>query len=50
MTISYALGMLATGLVAIFIALRKLPLAIETQPKQWKTADWPDLRNMEIFK
>ena len=32
------------------MGLRKLPLAIETQPKQWKTADWPDLRNMGVFK
>jgi len=32
------------------MGLKKLPAAIETPPKQWTTADWPDLTNMEIFK
>jgi|TARA_Y100000310_G_scaffold63930_1_gene59397 dTDP-4-amino-4,6-dideoxygalactose transaminase len=30
--------------------LRKLPKAIETEPKKWDVSEWPDLRNMEIFK
>lgn len=30
--------------------LKKLPEAINTEPKIWKLSDWPDLRNMEIFK
>ena len=32
------------------IGLDKLPTAIKTQPRQWITTDWPDLRNMEVFK
>lgn len=32
------------------MGLRKLPLAIETQPTQWKITDWPDLRNMGVFR
>lgn len=30
--------------------LSKLPLAVETKPRQWVIADWPDLTQMEIFK
>ena len=30
--------------------LKKLPDAINTKPKQWLVSDYPDLRNMEIFK
>jgi dTDP-4-amino-4,6-dideoxygalactose transaminase len=32
------------------LGLDKLTMAIETTPKQWVMEDWPDLRNMEIFK
>lgn len=28
----------------------KLPDAIERTPKQWEWKDWPDLRNMSVFK
>ena len=30
--------------------LKKLPDAIKNKPKQWLISDYPDLRNMEIFK
>ena len=32
------------------LGLKKLPLAILTQAKQWTINDWPDLTKMEIFK
>jgi dTDP-4-amino-4,6-dideoxygalactose transaminase len=32
------------------LGLEKLPKAIETPPRQWVIEDWPDLKNMEIFK
>ena len=32
------------------MGLKKLPDAIENKPKKWTLNDWPDLRNMEIFK
>ena len=32
------------------LGLEKLPDAIATEPRQWVIEDWPDLRNMEIFK
>lgn len=32
------------------LGLDKLDAAINTQPKQWTTKDWPDLTQMEIFK
>lgn len=32
------------------IGLDKLPNAIQTTPKQWIVTDWPDLRNMDVFK
>lgn len=32
------------------LGLEKLPLAIETQPRQWSINDWPDLTDMTIFK
>lgn len=32
------------------LGLQKLDEAIGTKPKIWKTEDWPDLSNMEIFK
>lgn len=31
------------------LGLEKLPLAIETQPRQWFVTDWPDLTKMKIF-
>ncbi len=31
------------------LGLDKLPKAIETQPRQWTTQDWPDLTQMKIF-
>ena len=30
--------------------LNKLPTAIETNPRKWVINDWPDLRNMDVFK
>jgi len=32
------------------LGLKKLPDAIDTEPKKWKITDWPDLTKMEIFK
>ena len=32
------------------LGLKKLPSAIEEQPKQWIVTDWPDLTRMKIFK
>ena len=32
------------------LGLEKLPNAIKTVPRQWVIEDWPDLRNMEVFK
>ena len=32
------------------LGIEKLSRAIETKPRNWKIADWPDLRTMEIFK
>ena len=32
------------------LGLSKLENAINTQPRQWVTEDWPDLTNMKIFK
>ena len=32
------------------LGLEKLPNAIRTTPRQWMLEDWPDLRNMEVFK
>lgn len=32
------------------LGLNKLPEAIKTSPRDWVLEDWPDLRNMEIFK
>jgi dTDP-4-amino-4,6-dideoxygalactose transaminase len=32
------------------MGLKKLPEAMETEPRQWTLSDWPDLRKMEIFK
>ena len=32
------------------LGLKKLPAAILTAPKKWKTTDWPDLSRMEVFK
>ena len=32
------------------IGLEKLPEAINKKPRQWKITDWPDLRNMDVFK
>ena len=32
------------------LGLDKLPEAIEKTPRQWEWTDWPDLRNMEVFK
>ena len=30
--------------------LKKLPNAIDTKPRQWQINDWPDLREMSVFK
>ena len=32
------------------LGLKKLPEAIGAEPRQWRVSDWPDLREMEIFK
>lgn len=32
------------------LGLDKLDAAIRATPKQWVVSDWPDLRNMDIFK
>ena len=32
------------------LGLDKLPEAIEKTPRQWEWTDWPDLRNMKVFK
>jgi len=32
------------------LGLEKLEQAKNSTPKQWTLQDWPDLRNMEIFK
>jgi dTDP-4-amino-4,6-dideoxygalactose transaminase len=32
------------------IGLEKLSDAIKRKPKQWVLEDWPNLKNMEIFK
>lgn len=32
------------------LGIQKLPEAISSEPKQWVYTDWPDLRDMDIFK
>jgi dTDP-4-amino-4,6-dideoxygalactose transaminase len=32
------------------LGLDKLPKAIAKTPRQWEWTDWPDLRNMKVFK
>ena len=32
------------------LGLQKLPEAINTEPKKWVVSEWPDLRDMEIFR
>jgi len=32
------------------LGLDKLPIALETIPKQWIVTDWPDLTKMKVFK
>lgn len=32
------------------LGLRKLPEAINDEPRQWRIEDWPDLTQMEVFK
>ena len=32
------------------IGINKLQKAIKTEPREWTVQDWPDLRDMEIFK
>jgi len=32
------------------LGLDKLPEAITKTPRQWECTDWPDLRNMKVFK
>ena len=32
------------------LGLKKLPEARKNKPKQWVIADWPDLKEMDIFK
>jgi dTDP-4-amino-4,6-dideoxygalactose transaminase len=32
------------------LGLKKLPLAMTTNPRQWKVTDWPDLTKMDVFQ
>ena len=32
------------------LGLEKLPEAIKTKPRDWELEDWPDLRDMDVFK
>jgi len=32
------------------LGLKKLPEAINTKPREWVLNDWPDLKQMEVFK
>ena len=32
------------------LGLEKLPEAINTKPKDWELEEWPDLRDMELYK
>ena len=32
------------------LGIDKLPVAIEREPRDWDVSEWPDLRNMDIFK
>ena len=32
------------------LGLKRLSKAIETEPRKWVIEDWPDLRDMEVFK
>ncbi len=32
------------------LGLEKLPDAIKTKPRDWELEDWPDLRDMELYK
>tara|TARA_Y100000310_G_scaffold144759_1_gene144019 strand:- start:453 stop:1043 length:591 start_codon:yes stop_codon:yes gene_type:complete len=32
------------------LGLDRLERAIQTEPKEWDVSEWPDLRNMDIFK
>jgi len=32
------------------LGLEKLPIAIETPPRQWSVTDWPDLTQMKVFE
>lgn len=32
------------------LGLKKLPNAINKKPRQWVSSDWPDLKEMDIFK
>jgi dTDP-4-amino-4,6-dideoxygalactose transaminase len=32
------------------LGIQKLPEAIKREPRQWVIEDWPDLRDMEIFR
>ena len=32
------------------LGLEKLPKAIKTKPRDWVVEDWPDLRDMELYK
>ena len=32
------------------LGLEKLPEAIKTKPRDWELEDWPDLREMELYK
>ena len=32
------------------LGLKKLPEAIKTKPRDWVLNDWPDLKQMEVFK
>lgn len=32
------------------LGLDKLPIAVQTPPRQWTVSDWPDLTQMTVFK
>ena len=32
------------------LGIEKLPQAIADEPKQWIISEWPDLREMDVFK
>ena len=32
------------------LGIDKLPIAIQRKPKEWDVSEWPDLREMDVFK